>query len=157
MTATVSGRGYKDRERQSNTNALGGTPSVTPPSVTPRPTGSRQGNGGPPLAPLPIGCLCWLRHTGLAGPGGPAPGDGPRRASCRSAAERRPLALSPPPPRAWGDCWAEGAMTSGGGGKRGRSEGAMPPFALRPATKRRSEFERWPYLCSVGSSFFASP
>lgn len=122
MMCTASRQGYKNRERQSNTeNSLRavhpGKDAITPPSVVLRLTGSRQGNRGPPLPPPLIGCLCWLRHTGLAGPVGPAPGAGRwrRLLSCRSAAESQPLAWSPPPLRALGDCWMGGVTTSGGG------------------------------------------
>lgn len=121
IMCTASRRGYKNRERQSNTeNSLRavhpGRDAITLPSVVLRLTGSRQGNRGPPLPPPLIGCLCWLRHTGLAGPGGPAPRAGRwrRLLSCRSAAESQPLAWSPPLLRALGDCWM-GGVTSGGG------------------------------------------
>lgn len=118
---TASRQGYKNRERQSNTDnslraAHPGRDAITPPSVVLRLTGSRQGNRGPPLPPPLIGCLCWLRHTGLAGPGGPAPRAGRwrRLLSCRSAAERQPLAWSPPPLRALGDCWMGGTSSAEG-------------------------------------------
>lgn len=40
---------------------------ITPLFVVHHLMGSRQGNKGPPPPPhLLIGCLCWLRHTGLA-------------------------------------------------------------------------------------------
>lgn len=120
--AQLAGKGYKNRERQSNTdNSLRavhpGRDAITLPSVVLHLTGSRQGNRGPPLPPPLIGCLCWLRHTGLAGPEGPAPRAGRcrRPLSCRSAAESQPLAWSLPPLRALGDCWLGGEMTSGGG------------------------------------------
>lgn len=121
MMCTASRQGYKNRERQSNTdNSLRAAhpdkDAITPPSVVLRLTGSRQGNRGPPLPPPLIGCLCWLRHTGLAGPGESAPRAGRwrRLLSCHSAAERQPLAWSPPPRRALGDCWMGGG-TSGEG------------------------------------------
>lgn len=78
--------------------------------------GSRQGNRGPPLPPPLIGCLCWLRHTRLAGPGRPAPRAGRwrRLRSCRSAAGLRPLASSPPPLKALGESWMEEVATSAG-------------------------------------------
>lgn len=120
ITGAASTWGYKNRERQSNTeNSLRavhpGRDAITPPSVVLRLTCSRQGNRGPPLPPPLIGCLCWLRHTGLAGPGRPAPRAGRwrRLLSCRSAAESRPLVWSLPPLRALGECWMEGAATSG--------------------------------------------
>ena len=123
---TASRQGYKNRERQSNTeNSLRavhpGRDAFTLPSVVLRLTGSRQGNRGPPLPPPLIGCLCWLRHTGLAGPGGRAPRGGRwrRLLSCHSAAESRPLAWSPPPLRALGESWV-GAVTTSGGGQTGR-------------------------------------
>lgn len=111
--------GYKNRERQSNTeNSLRAAHPVkdafTPPSVVLRLMGSRQGNRGPPLPPPLIGCLCWLRHTRLAGPGRPAPRAGRwrRLRSCRSAAGLRPLAWSPPPLKALGESWMEEVATS---------------------------------------------
>lgn len=129
IMCTASRQGYKNRERQSNTdNSLRavhpGKDAITPPSVVLHLTGSRQGNRGPPLPPPLIGCLCWLRHTGLAGPGGPAPRAGRwrRLLSCRSAAESQPLAWSLPPLRALGDCWLGGKMTSGGGQTAEREE-----------------------------------
>lgn len=119
ITYAASRWGYKNRERQSNTeNSLRavhpGKDAITPPSVALHLTGSRQGNRGPPLPPPLIGCLCWLRHTGLAGPGGPAPKAGRwrRLLSCRSAAESQPLAWRPPPLRALGNCWMAGVATS---------------------------------------------
>lgn len=165
MRRAASGRaggGYKNRERQSNTeNSLRavhpGRDAVTPPSVVLRLTGSRQGNRGPPLPPPLIGCLCWLRHTGLAGPGGPAPGAGRwrRLLSCRSAAESQPLAWSPPPLRALGECWMGGVATSGG--RTGR--------ILRDETETRIFILMWEntrqdlrsYLCSVGRCLLHSP
>lgn len=128
--ASVRGKGgYKNRERQSNTeNSLRAAHPVkdafTPPSVVLRLMGSRQGNRGPPLPPPLIGCLCWLRHTRLAGPGRPAPRAGRwrRLRSCRSAAGLRPLASSPPPLKALGESWMEEVVTSAGGRqKRGAS------------------------------------
>lgn len=113
------GRGYKNRgkavehRKLSVSTASPGRDAVTPPSVALRQTGSRQGNRGPPLPPPLIGCLCWLRHTGLAGPA-PRAGQWRRLLSCRSAAESRRRAWSPPPPGVWWDCWVGGAMSEGG-------------------------------------------
>lgn len=119
MMCTASRQGYKNRERQSNTdNSLRAVhpdkDAITLPSVALHLTGSRQGNRGPPLPPPLIGCLCWLRHMGLAGPGEPGPRAGRwrRLLSCRSAAESQCLAWSPPPLRTLGDCWMGGTMTT---------------------------------------------
>lgn len=121
MASTASTRGYKNRERQSNReNSLRAVhpvrDAITPPSVVLHLMGSRQGNRGPPLPPPLIGCLCWLRHMGLAGPGRPAPRAGLwwRLLNCRSADESRPLAWSLPPLRAVGGGWMEGETMSGG-------------------------------------------
>lgn len=112
-----------------------GKDAITPPSVALHLMGSRQGNRGPPLPPPLIGCLCWLRHTGLAGPGGPAPRAGRwrRLLSCHLAAESQPLAWSQPPLRALGDCWLGGEMTSGDTQNFNRSAGwdRMWPIARR--------------------------
>lgn len=127
-----------------------GRDAVTPPSVVLRLTGSRQGNRGHPLPPPLIGCLCWLRHTGLAGPGRPAPRAGRwrRLPSCRSAAESRPLAWSPPPLRALGECWMEGVTTSGGG----QSEFTRSMLCSDGA----AVWSAVSYLCSAGRCFFHS-
>lgn len=131
---TASGQGYKNRERQSNTDNFlrvvhPRKDAITPPSVALRLTGSRQGNRGPPLPPPLIGCLCWLRHTGLAGPGGPTPKAGRwrRLLSSRSAAELQLLALSPPPLRALGDCWMGGVTSEGGQNNRRHEEARRTP------------------------------
>lgn len=62
---------------------------ITPLSVVHHLTGSRQGNKGPlPPRHLLTGCLCWLRHTGFAGPVVAGQGLDQWRflKSCRSAA-----------------------------------------------------------------------
>ncbi len=70
---------------------------ITPLSVVHHLMGSRQGNKGPlPPPHLLTGCLCWLRHTGLAGPvvAGQELDQWRFLKSCRSAAATR----SPFPP-----------------------------------------------------------
>lgn len=117
--ATKTGKGSRTQITLSEQCILGKRNAITLPSVALRLTGSRQGNRGPPLPPPLIGCLCWLRHTGLAGPRGSAPRAGRwrRLPSCRSAAGSQPLAWSPPPLRTLGDCWM-GGMTSVGRSRR---------------------------------------
>lgn len=85
---------------------------ITPLFVVHHLTSSRQGNMGPlPPPHLLIGCLCWLRHTGLAGPvvAGQRFGQWRFLKSCRSVAgiQRRlsrwaaPLVWTPLP-ALWG-------------------------------------------------------
>ena len=107
---------------------------ITPPSVVLRLTGSYQGNRGPPPPPPLIGCLCWLRHMGLVGPGGPGPraGQWQRLMGCHSAAEWPPPGSSPPPPRASGDRLLEETRTSGGDRQRGGSERRLRAVAPPP-------------------------
>lgn len=99
-----------------------GRDAVTPPSVVLHLMGSRQGNRGPPLPPPQIGCLCWLRHMGLAGPGRSVPRTGRwrRLPSCRSAAELQPLVWSPSPLRVLVEGWRTGVTTSGERGQQFR-------------------------------------
>lgn len=99
-----------------------GRDAVTPPSVVLHLMGSRQGNRGPPPPPPQIGCLCWLRHMGLAGPGRSVPRTGRWRwlLRCRSAAELQPLVWSPSPLRVWVEGWRTGVTTSGGRGDNQR-------------------------------------
>lgn len=89
---------------------------------------SRQGNMGPLTPPrLLIGCLCWLRHTGLAGPvvAGQRVDQWSFLKSCRSAAgiQRRlsrwaaPLFWAPLP--ALGGWMREVKKRDSTGGKKG--------------------------------------
>lgn len=154
---TASRRGYENRERQSNTDnsprvARPSKDAITLPSVELHLTGSRQGNRGPPLPPPLIGCLCWLRHTGLAGPERPAPraGQWRRLLSCHSAAESQSLVWSLPPLRALGDCWMGGMTTSTAERWCYQTESIEEylPYGFDELRK--------PYLCSIGSWFFPS-